>query len=336
MNTQHQITLAKRPEGLPGQEHFSFEKTDVPSPQKGEVLIQSIYISVDPYMRGRMEDTKSYVEPFQVGRVIDGGVVGKVVESESDKFSKGDYVIGHLGWKEYSTARESIIRKVDKNLAPLSAYLGVLGMPGLTAYFGMTDIGQPEDGETVVISGAAGAVGMIAGQIAKVHGAKVIGIAGSDEKVSLLKEDAGFDEAINYKTTSDIHTALREACPNGVDVYFDNVGGEISDAVYPLLNDFARIPQCGAISSYNKGGDDVGPRIQTYMIKARVRLQGFIVSDYADRFDEGAKQLGMWLQEGKLTYKETINEGFDKIPDAFLGLFSGENTGKQLIKVAEE
>ncbi|WP_035186581.1 NADP-dependent oxidoreductase [Alteribacter aurantiacus] len=334
MNTQ--IKLAKRPKGLPEKENFAFEEGPVPSPESGQVLIQTIYVSVDPYMRGRMEDTKSYVEPFQVGKVIDGGVVGKVVESKSEDIEEGNYVIGHLGWQEYSVAEASTVRVIDKNLAPLSSYLGVLGMPGLTAYFGMTDIGQPKEGETVVVSGAAGAVGMIAGQIAKIHGARVVGLAGTDDKVQYLKDKAGFDEAINYKTTQDLHSALKEACPNGVDVYFDNVGGHISDAVYPLLNDFARIPQCGAISSYNKGGDDTGPRIQTYMVKSRVRLQGFIVSDYAKEFDQGAKHLGTWLSEGKLVYKETINEGFENIPDAFLGLFEGKNIGKQLIKVAEE
>ncbi len=336
MTTMQQIMLAKRPIGTPTKENFRFVETTIPEPKDGEVLIQTLYVSVDPYMRGRMEDVKSYVEPFKLNEVLTGGIVGKITRSKGDHLSEGDYVIGNLAWQEYSIAKESQVRKIDANLAPISSYLGVLGMPGLTAYFGMTEIGNPKENETVVVSGAAGAVGMIAGQIAMLKGAKVVGIAGSDEKIDYLKNKAGFDMSINYKTTDNIHQALKDACPDGVDVYFDNVGGTVSEAVYPLLNTFARIPQCGAISSYNKTGDDIGPRIHTYLIKSRVRIQGFIVGDYADQFQEGARELGKWLQEGKLTYEETINDGFEYIPDSFLGLFAGNNLGKQLIRVGEE
>ncbi|PYZ97087.1 NADP-dependent oxidoreductase [Alteribacter lacisalsi] len=336
MEMQKRILLHKRPEGMPGHEHFKLEDGPIPSIKHNQVLVRTIYVSVDPYMRGRMEDTKSYVPPFKLGEVIDGGIVGKVVSSTSTRFSEGDYVTGHLGWQEYNAADEHNLRKIDPDSAPLTAYLGTLGMPGLTAYFGMTKIGLPKEGETAVVSGAAGAVGMIAGQIAKLHGARVIGIAGTDEKTRYLTETAGFDKAVNYKTEKNLHQSLKEACPEGIDVYFDNTGGTISEAVYPLMNDFGRIPQCGAISSYNKSGDDYGPRIHPFIVKSRLRVQGFIVSDYADEFQTGAQKLGTWLQEGRLVYEETINEGFDSIPDAFLGLFEGKNLGKQLIKVSDE
>ncbi|MCD7036504.1 NADP-dependent oxidoreductase [Metabacillus sp. GX 13764] len=331
--SQKQIQLAERPKGMPDSSTFKFIETDVPKPDQGQVIVRTLYLSVDPYMRGRMQDTKSYVEPFPLNEVIQGGVVGEVVQSNSDSFERGDVVVGMLGWQEYSAASEKDIRKIDPTIAPVTTALGILGMPGLTAYFGLLHIGQPKEGETVVVSGAAGAVGSIVGQIAKIKGARVVGIAGSDEKISYLKNELGFDETINYKTEN-VAEALEKACPNGVDVYFDNVGGEISDAVYSILNKFARVPICGAISSYNKEDEDLGPRVQTKLIKSSALMKGFVVSDYASHFGEGAKQLGQWVQEGKLKYEETIVEGFDSIPDAFLGLFKGENKGKQLVKVA--
>ena len=334
MSQQKQIQLAKRPKGLPTKDVFHFETVDIPVPQDGEVLIQTKYVSVDPYMRGRMQDTKSYTPPFKLNEVIQGGVVGEVVESKSPQFEKGDFVLGFLGWQEYSTAKAESLTKIDPSIAPLSYYLGILGMPGQTAYFGLLAIGQPKEGETVVVSGAAGAVGSVVGQIAKIKGAHVVGIAGSDDKLAYLKE-LGFDETINYKTTNDLDDAIGKACPNGVDVYFDNVGGDISDAVMNHLNRFARIPVCGAISSYNiSASEDIGPRVQTKLIKTSALMQGFIVSNYSDRFEEAAKDLAQWVKEDKLTYKETIIEGFDHIPDAFLGLFKGENVGKQLVKIS--
>ncbi|MEK3711104.1 NADP-dependent oxidoreductase [Bacillus sp. FSL K6-1005] len=333
---QQQIQLARRPQGVPVHEDFRFETISVPEPRQGEVLVKTLYVSVDPYMRGRMQDTKSYVEPFALDEALSGGVIAEVV-SDGDKLKQGEIVIGNLNWQEYSAVSESAVRKIDTSLAPASAYLGILGMTGLTAYFGLLDIGRPKEGETVVVSGAAGAVGSAVGQIAKIKGAHVVGIAGSDDKIDYLKNELQFDEAINYKTTDDIQKALADACPNGVDVYFDNVGGPISDAVMNLLNEFARIPVCGAISSYNaeNEADDMGPRVQSKLIKTKALMQGFIVSDYSDRFSEGAKQLAEWLKDGKLHYEETITEGFDNIPDAFLGLFKGENKGKQLIKVSD-
>ncbi|MEC1748464.1 NADP-dependent oxidoreductase [Bacillus mojavensis] len=333
---QQQIQLARRPQGVPVHEDFRFETISVPEPRQGEVLVKTLYVSVDPYMRGRMQDTKSYVEPFALDEALSGGVIAEVV-SDGDKLKQGEIVIGNLNWQEYSAVSESAVRKIDTSLAPASAYLGILGMTGLTAYFGLLDIGRPKEGETVVVSGAAGAVGSAVGQIAKIKGAHVVGITGSDDKIDYLKNELQFDEAINYKTADDIQKALADACPNGVDVYFDNVGGPISDAVMNLLNEFARIPVCGAISSYNaeNEADDMGPRVQSKLIKTKALMQGFIVSDYSDRFPEGAKQLAEWLKDGKLHYEETITEGFENIPDAFLGLFKGENKGKQLIKVSD-
>ncbi|MFO3791112.1 NADP-dependent oxidoreductase [Bacillus mojavensis] len=333
---QQQIQLARRPQGVPVHEDFRFETISVPEPRQGEVLVKTLYVSVDPYMRGRMQDTKSYVEPFALDEALSGGVIAEVV-SDGDKLKQGEIVIGNLNWQEYSAVSESAVRKIDTSLAPASAYLGILGMTGLTAYFGLLDIGRPREGETVVVSGAAGAVGSAVGQIAKIKGAHVVGIAGSDDKIDYLKNELHFDEAINYKTADDIQKALADACPNGVDVYFDNVGGPISDAVMNLLNEFARIPVCGAISSYNaeNEADDMGPRVQSKLIKTKALMQGFIVSDYSDRFPEGAKQLAEWLRDGKLHYEETITEGFENIPDAFLGLFKGESKGKQLIKVSD-
>ncbi|MBB3110822.1 hypothetical protein FHS18_002889 [Paenibacillus phyllosphaerae] len=332
--TNKQIVLVSRPVGMPTNENFLYREAPVAEPQDRQVVVQSHYLSVDPYMRGRMSDAKSYIAPYALNEVIVGGIVGEVVASKSDKLQVGDKVLGMLGWQIYNVVDAGNVTKVDDSIAPLSAYLSVLGLTGLTAYFGLLDIGQPKEGETVVVSGAAGAVGMLVGQIAKIKGARVVGIAGSDEKVAFLKGELGFDEAINYKTAN-LQEAVAQACPNGVDVYFDNVGGVVSDAVMSQLNDHARIPLCGAISSYNATDGDLGPRMQTKLIKTRSLMKGFVLSDYASRMQEGAKALAQWLSEGKLKYEETIVEGFENVPQAFLGLFKGENIGKQLVKVTE-
>lgn len=327
------IVLRSRPVGMPTDNDFEFKESSVAAPGEGQVVVRTHYLSVDPYMRGRMSDAKSYIEPFRLDEAIVGGVVGEIVESKSDQFAVGDKVIGMLGWQLYNVVNTTGLRKLDEKLAPLSAYLSVLGLTGLTAYFGLLDIGQPKEGETVVVSGAAGAVGMIVGQIAKIKGARVIGIAGSDEKTQFLKNELHFDETINYKMVADLNQAIEQACPDGVDVYFDNVGGPISDAVMNLLNTHARIALCGAISSYNSTDGDLGPRIQTKLIKTRSLIKGFVLSDYADRSGEGIQALGKWLAEGKLKYEETIVEGFDQAPQAFLQLFEGKNLGKMLVKV---
>lgn len=329
-----QILLKTRPTGMPTDENFEIKETEVRQPGQGEVLVRTVYISVDPYLRGRMNDVKSYIPPFQLNEVISSGAIGQVEESHSDLFKKGDLVLGSLGWEEYSVVKDTAVRKIDANLAPASAYLSVLGMTGLTAYFGLIDIGKPKTGETVVVSGAAGAVGSIVGQIAKLKGCRVVGIAGSPDKVKYLVEELGFDAAINYKT-QDVAEALKEACPNGIDVYFENVGGKVTDAVYPLLNNFARIPVCGAISAYNNEAEDIGPRVQSYLIKTSSLMQGFTVGNYSSRFGEGIQALAGWLKEGKLKYEETITEGFDHTIDAFLDLFKGANLGKALVKVSE-
>ncbi|MET3657986.1 NADP-dependent oxidoreductase [Sporosarcina sp. FSL K6-1540] len=330
---QQEIHLANRPKGMPAKEDFTFVKNSVPSPKVNEILVRTLYLSVDPYMRGRMQDAKSYIAPFELNKVISGGVVAEVVESQSDAFKQGDVVVGNLGWAEYSVATPNEIRKIDPKMAPISTHLGILGMTGLTAYFGLLDIGKPQEGETVVVSGAAGAVGSVVGQIAKIKGAKVVGIAGSDEKIDYLLNVLGFDAAVNYKKDS-FWTDLKNSVPDGVDVYFDNVGGDVSDAVFTMLNRNARIPLCGSISSYNAEGNDTGPRIQSAMIKTSAMMQGFTLGDFATDFERGFTDLGKWLLQGKLKYEETIVDGFENTPEAFLGLFKGTNLGKQLVKVA--
>ena len=321
-----EIQFASRPAGMPTLDNFKIVDADVPQVNDGEVFVRTLYISVDPYLRGRMREGKSYVPPFEVGQVIQSGVIGKVVESRAPEFKQGDLVTGMLGWRLYNLAKAPELRKIDPRLAPVTTALGVLGMPGLTAYFGLLDIGQPKEGETVVVSGAAGAVGMTVCQVAKIKGARAVGIAGSDEKNQYLREELGVDAAVNYKEAH-MRKALKEACPQGIDVYFDNVGGEVSDAVLPLLNHGARIVICGQISLYNLDQPDVGPRPQPALLVNSALMKGFIIIDYAARFAEGVMELAQWLTAGKLKYAETIVEGFENTPNAFIGLFSGENLG---------
>ncbi len=335
------IILASRPSGLPTVDNFRVIDAEMPRPAEGEVLLKTLYLSVDPYMRGRMNEGKSYVEPFALNEPITGGVVYEVVESRSENFQAGDIVAGRGAWELYAAARgdgagtAAALVKVDPALAPVTTALGILGMPGLTAYFGLLDIGRPRAGETVVVSGAAGAVGMVVCQLAKNEGCRVVAIAGSDEKNEYLTGELGVDAAVNYKTSGDLRQALRDACPRGVDVYFDNVGGEISDSVLTLINHGARIVVCGQISLYNLERPDVGPRPQLALLVKSASMRGFIVSDYAPRFAEGVARLGRWFAEGKLKNAENIIDGFENAPRAFLGLFTGENTGKQLVRVAE-
>ena len=327
-----QIVLASRPKGLPVMDNFRTEEIELPGLKAGEILLSGLYYSVDPYMRGRMNDAKSYVPPFEIDKPLMGSVIGKVIESKSEKFKVGEVVLGNLPWQKIFIASENQLTKIDTNLAPASYYLGILGMTGLTAYFGLMHIGKPKAGETVVVSGAAGAVGIVVGQIAKIQGCQVVGIAGSDDKINLLKTDFGFDEAINYKTTSDMNKAIAAACPKGVDVYFDNVGGEISDAVINNINFHARIPLCGQISLYNSTETPMGPRLQPMLLTRSVLMQGFIVSNFQAQFPEGISKLAQWVEEGKLKFKETVEQGFENLPKALLGLFSGENTGKMVVK----
>jgi len=327
-----QIVLASRPKGMPTTENFRFEEVELPALQPGEVLLKGLYYSVDPYMRGRMNDAKSYTPPFQTDQPIQGGIVAEVVESKTENFKPGDKVSGNLPWRQQFTAPEKGLNKIDISLAPASNFLGILGMTGLTAYFGLMHIGKPKAGETVVVSGAAGAVGTVVGQLAKIHGCHVVGIAGSDEKVKLLKQEFGFDEALNYKTTPDLKKAIAEACPNGVDIYFDNVGGEISDAVISNINFHARIPLCGQISLYNNTEVAMGPRIQPMLLTRSALMQGFIVSNFQSLFPEGISYLAQQVKAGKLKSTETIVHGFDQLPVALLALFKGENTGKMIVE----
>ncbi|KUO94893.1 NADP-dependent oxidoreductase [Ferroacidibacillus organovorans] len=330
-----QVIFVKRPEGLPKMDSFAWREEAIPTPGEGEVVVRTVYLSVDPYMRGRMNDTKSYVPPFALGEVLQGGVVGRVVASRHNAFAEGDMVLGMLGWQDYSRVNGKHLRKLDPSLAPKSLALGVLGMPGLTAYCGLLKIGEPKAGETVVVSGAAGAVGMIAGQIAKLKGCRVVGIAGSDEKTQYLKDECGFDETINYKTESSMREALRNVCKDGVDIYFDNVGGSLSDDVMQRINKGARIILCGQIAEYNLEKPDLGPRPQTLLLIRSALMKGFIVSDYAHCHDEAIHDLAIWYREGRIKNRETIVHGLEHAVDAFLGLFRGDNIGKQLVQVSD-
>ena len=327
------IILKSRPKGIPQLSDFKSIDEKMPEVMQGEVLLKTLFVSVDPYLRGRMSDAESYVPPFELNKPVSSGIVAEVVESKNENFKKGDFVSNLLEWKEYQTSTGVGLQKLDPSIQPLSVYLGIVGMTGMTAYMGLTKIGKPKAGETIVVSGGAGAVGSVVGQIGKILGCRVIGIAGSDDKVEMLKSKFGFDEAINYNTTKDISKAIADASPKGVDVYFDNVGGPISDAVHTNLNQFARVIVCGAISLYNATELPLGPRVEGLLIKKSVLMQGFIVSDFSDKFAEGAQQLGQWLKEGKLTYEETVIEEFDNIPQAFIDLFTGKNTGKMIVKV---
>lgn len=331
--TAKQIVLASRPKGTPTADNFRFEDFELPGLEDGEVLLKGLYFSVDPYMRGRMNDTKSYSPPFQLNKAIEGGVVAEVTESKSASFKTGDKVAGMLPWRTQIIADEKGLTKIDTTIAPASYYLGILGMTGLTAYFGLMHIGKPKAGETVVVSGAAGAVGIVVGQIAKIEGCRVIGIAGSDEKIKLLTEEFNFDEAVNYKSTADMKKTIAALCPNGVDIYFDNVGGEISDAVIANINFHARIPLCGQISLYNNTETAMGPRLQPMLLTRSVLMQGFIVSNFHPIFAEGIQYLGKFVKEGKLKFTETILHGFDQLPAAFIALFKGENTGKMIVAI---
>jgi len=327
--------LAERPEGEPDMDSFELREGDVPEPRHGDLLVRNRYLSVDPYMRGRMRDAESYAEPWAVGDVMRGGVVGEVVDSESDAYESGDLVTGNGTWADYSVLDADEVSAVDPSVADLPAYLGVLGMPGRTAYFGLLDVGDPKPGETVVVSGAAGAVGSVVGQIAALNGCRVVGFAGSDEKVAWLTDDLGFDAAINYKTVDDYRAALDDAAPDGVDVYFDNVGGPITDAVFTQLNLDARVAVCGQIAHYNDESVPTGPRKLPQLIATRASVEGFLIYDFQSRFAQATKQLAAWVAAGDIAHRETTVDGLENAPDAFLGLFAGDNIGKQVVRVSE-
>lgn len=330
-----QWVLASRPTGLPEESNFKLIETPVPELKDGEFLARAMYLSVDPYMRGRISTAKSYAAGVEIGGVMVAGGVARIVDSKNPNFAVGDIVDPYMGWQEYVISNGRSVRKLDPKLAPVSTALGVLGATGLTAYFGLLDVCNPKPGETVVVSGAAGAVGSIVGQIAKIKGCRTVGIAGGDDKVDWILKDCGYDAAFNYKTTDNYGAKLKELCPNGIDVYFDNVGGAITDAVLMQINTFARISICGQISQYNNAKPEMGPRLLGMLIVARAKMQGFLITDYMPRFGEALIEMSGWLREGKLKYREDIVEGFENIPKAFIGLFHGENIGKRIVKIQD-
>ena len=334
--THRRVVLVRRPPGEPAEADFRVEEAAVPEPGPREVLVRVVYLSLDPYQRGRMRDAASYAAPVGLGQVMTGGVVGEVVKSNHPDFAVGDIVEDRLGWQEYAIGGGPSLRKVDPKIAPISTANGVLGMPGMTAYFGLLDVGQPKPGETVVVSAASGAVGQVVGQIARIMGCRVVGIAGGPKKCAFVTDELGFDACLDYKAGKDLDAALRAACPNGIDVYFDNVGGMISDAVLRNLNFFARVALCGSISQYNATTPEMGPRLMGTFVGKRVAMRGFIVTDFAERYGPARRQMGEWVKSGRIKYREDIADGIDKTPRAFIGMLRGENFGKQLVRLGPE
>jgi NADPH-dependent curcumin reductase CurA len=328
-----QITLAARPEGEPKESDFALVESEVPQPGVGEVLVRANWLSLDPYMRARMSTARSYARPTELGEPMTGQVVGEVVESQDGRYAPGDLVLGQLGWQDYAVARGGALRKLDPNLAPPQTWLHVLGATGLTAWFGLYDVGRPMPGDAVVVSAASGAVGQVVGQLAKLAGCgPVVGIAGGPDKCGDLTGLYGYDAAIDYKA-DDVNARLKETCPNGVDVYFDNVGGALSETVFRRLAIGARVVICGQVSQYNLAEPELAPRNLGFLIVFRARLQGFLVTDYAPRFGEALPRLGRLLAEGRLNYREDVTEGLENAPRAFIGMLRGENRGKALVKI---
>lgn len=337
--TNRQIVLASRPTGAPTPDNFRLAEAPVPEPGESEVLYRAIYLSLDPYHRGKMNDGPSYTEPYEIGGVMGGGAVGRVVASKADGFSEGDYVMGYGGWQEYAALGAKQLRKLDPEVAPISTSLGVLGMPGLTAYSGLLRIGEPKEGETLVVAAASGPVGATVGQIGRIKGCRVVGIAGGGDKCAFVRDELGFDDCIDHRR-DDFGAALKTACPGGIDVYFENVGGKVFDAVYPLLNTFARIPVCGVVSRYNATDLPAGPdRLPGYIMASlvkRIRTQGFIVTDYNDMYPDFVRDVGAWIREGRMRYREDVVEGIENVPETMIGLLEGKNFGKQLVRVDDD
>jgi len=331
--TNRQIRLKKRPVGTPTADDFETVSTPIAELHDGDVLRQTIYLSLDPYMRGRMSEGPSYAKSVDLGEVMVGHTVSRVVESRHPNVRAGDVVAGYDGWQEYAVSNGAAVRKLDGSVPPTTA-LGVLGMPGLTAYVGLLDIGQPKVGETVVVSAASGAVGSVVGQLAKIAGCRAVGVAGSAEKCRYVVEELGFDACVNYKT-DDLVPALRATCPQGIDVYFENVGGAVFAAVLRLLNTFARIPLCGTISDYNATQNTGGPNLRPLLVN-RATIRGFIISDHTDRLPAFLKAMVPLVRNGRVKYREDVVDGLDAAPAALIGLFEGKNFGKMMVRVAPE
>jgi NADPH-dependent curcumin reductase CurA len=331
--TNRRIVLKRRPVGMPTPDDFAFETVPVPEPAEGEVVLKHLYLSLDPYQRGRLSDAKSYAAPVPIGGVVECRTVGRVLASRDARFAPGDVVLGGFGWQTHSVMPGRQLLKLDPNEAPISTALGVLGMPGLTAHVGMSDIGQPKAGETVAVSAASGAVGAVAGQIAKLAGSRVVGVAGGADKCRFVTGTLGFDACIDHRA-GDLAAALDRACPNGIDVYWENVGGALQAAVFPRLNDFGRMVMCGMIAQYNDAAPPPGPNLGP-VVRKRLRIQGFIVSDQWQRLGEWRALAAPMLRDGRLRYREDVVEGLEATPAAFIGLLQGRNFGKLLIRLPE-
>ncbi len=338
-DTNHQITLAARPRGAPKSSDFRLIETAIPAPGDGEVVVRSIYLSLDPYMRGRMNEAKSYAAPVGIGEVMEGGVVGQVIASKNHRFSQGDIVFGYLGWQEYALSNGKGLRKLDASQAPVSTALGILGMPGMTAYTGLSNIGRPKEGETLVVAAASGAVGSTVGQIGKIRGCRVVGIAGGAEKCDLVVRELGFDACVDHHDNAFAQN-LKQACPDGIDIYWENVGGEVFEAVLPLFNFFARMPVCGLIAHYNATSLPEGPNRVPLLMRSvltnRLHIQGFIVWDYASQQAEFETAMSGWIKDGKVKYREDFVDGLENAPEAFIGLLEGRNFGKLVIKTSAD
>ena len=332
--TNKQIRLASRPTGWVTEDNFTVTEEALPEAGDGQLLVRNVFMSVDPYMRGRMNDTKSYVPPFQIGEVLQAGAVGQVVASNHADFAEGDYVTGMLGWENYSVSDGTQLRTIDAGALPLSYHLGILGMPGMTAYIGLFTIADTKAGDSVFVSAASGAVGSVVGQLAKIHGCRVAGCAGTNDKVEWLTGELGYDAAFNYRDSKSLPASMQEVCPEGIDVNFENVGGEIFEAALWNMRDFGRVALCGMISNYNDEQLQPGPRGMMVIIGRRLRVQGFIVTDHPDACQEYARKAAGWLAEGKLQYRETIAEGIENAPTAFIDMLKGRNTGKQIVQLA--
>ena len=336
-----QVRFAKRPTGEPTAETFDIGEVELPALADGQILVRIIWLTLDPYMRGRMDDKRSYAQPQGIGEVMQGGTVGQVMESRNPKFAEGDFVLGMFGWQSHAVSDGTGVRKLDPAAAPLSTWVGVMGMPGLTAYVGLLDVGEMKAGDTVVVSAASGAVGSLVGQLARIKGAKkVVGVAGAEEKCRFVVDELGFDACVSHRSPS-LRDDLKKACPDGIDIYFENVGGPTLEAALSLMNPFGRIPVCGMISMYNTGpsteGPDRLPGLMRRILTDRLKIQGFIVSDRAaERQRSFIEEVGAYVRDGRIKYRETVTEGLENAPRAFIGLLRGENFGKQLVKVSDD